>query len=378
MDSVTYKCPNCDGGLEFDPESQKFKCGYCMSDFSEAELKKQEPDAGADTEQNTEQNTEQQDASDKWESAGSLDQSAKGPMGDAESGDSSVVVYSCPSCGAEIITDETTASTFCYYCHNPVVLSGKLEGKYRPDCVLPFELDKKKAEEIFKSWISRKKYVPKDFYSPRQLELLEGIYYPYWLYDCELDGRITADATKLNVSRVGAIEYTETNRFKVERAGTMKVENVTRNALKKADHRLSEGVLPFDMEKQRPFQGGYLSGFKSERRDLEKDVYEEEVRQEVEEFAVGQLRNSIIGYQSVSVSDHEEKLLSSKWKYALMPVWVLTYRDGKSDKLYYFAMNGQSGKICGVLPVDYKRLAGLFFTIFVPLLILFLIGGYFI
>ena len=374
MDSVTYKCPNCDGGLEFDPESQKFKCGYCLSQFVEAELKKQEPDAG--------QNSEKQAADKKSESAttesiygSSTDGAADGGVEDE---DSSVVLYSCPSCGAEIVTDETTASTYCYYCHNPVVLSGKLEGKYRPDCVLPFEMDKKKAGEIFKSWISRKKYVPKDFYSPKQMELLEGIYYPYWLYDCEIDGKITADATKMNVSRIGAIEYTERNRFKVERAGTMKVENVTRNALKKADHRLSEGVLPFDMEKQRPFQGGYLSGFKSERRDLEKDVYEEEVRREIEEFAVGQLQSSITGYQTVSVSDHEEKLLSSRWKYALMPVWVLTYRDGKSDKLYYFAMNGQSGKICGVLPVDYKRLAGLFATIFVPFFILFLIGGYFI
>lgn len=348
MDSVTYKCPNCDGGLEFDPETQKFKCGYCLSEFVEAELKKQEQEP----------------------------EPSPGP--DIEGQESPVVVYSCPSCGAEIITEETTASTFCYYCHNPVVLSGKLDGVFRPDCVLPFEMDKKKATEIFKGWISRKKYVPKDFYSPKQIELLEGIYYPYWLYDCEIDGKITADATKLNVNRMGAIEYTETSRFKVERAGTMKVENITRNALKKADHRLSEGVLPFDMEKQRPFQGGYLSGFKAERRDLDKDVYEEEIRREIEDFAVAQLKGSIGGYQTVSVSDHEEKLLSSKWKYALMPVWVLTYRDDKSDKLYYFAMNGQSGKICGVLPVDYKRLAGLFSMIFIPLFILFLIGGYFI
>lgn len=46
--------------------------------------------------------------------------------------------------------------------------------------------------------------------------------------------------------------------------------------------------------------------------------------------------------------------------------------------MYYFAMNGQSGKICGVLPVDYGRLSGLFALVFFPVLIMLLIGGYLI
>ena len=49
----------------------------------------------------------------------------------------SAVVYTCLSCGAEIVTDETTAATFCYYCHNPVVLGGRLEGDFLPDKVIP-------------------------------------------------------------------------------------------------------------------------------------------------------------------------------------------------------------------------------------------------
>ena len=34
-------------------------------------------------------------------------------------------------------------------------------------------------------------------------------------------------------------------------------------------------------------------------------------------------------------------LLGESWKYLLVPVWVLTYR-GKNDKIYYYAMNGQT------------------------------------
>ena len=87
MAAITYKCPNCDGGLIFDPSSQKYHCEFCLSDFTQEELDVPEPE------------------------------------------DSQAVLYTCPSCGAQIVTDETTAATFCYYCHNPVVLSGKLTGR---------------------------------------------------------------------------------------------------------------------------------------------------------------------------------------------------------------------------------------------------------
>ena len=38
MTVVSFKCPNCDGELVFDPASQKFHCGYCLSDFTKQEL----------------------------------------------------------------------------------------------------------------------------------------------------------------------------------------------------------------------------------------------------------------------------------------------------------------------------------------------------
>ena len=90
MSAITYKCPNCDGGLVFDPESGTYACEYCLSKFTQEELM-------AASEEAVQEET---------------------PSGEeAESTESqqSAVVYHCPSCGAEIITDETTAATFCIY-----------------------------------------------------------------------------------------------------------------------------------------------------------------------------------------------------------------------------------------------------------------------
>ena len=59
-------------------------------------------------------------------------------------------------------------------------------------------------------------------------------------------------------------------------------------------------------------------------------------------------------------------------------MWTLTYNDKARGKIYYFALNGQTGKVWGELPVDNKKLAVLFLGVVLPLLILFLTGGYFL
>lgn len=105
MAAITYKCPKCGGDLRFQPAGQRFVCEYCDSEYSQKEL--EETAVEAETAE-----PEQEECPD-------------------------AVCYICPSCGAEIVTDETTAATFCYYCHNPVMLEGRMRGSFHPDLVIP-------------------------------------------------------------------------------------------------------------------------------------------------------------------------------------------------------------------------------------------------
>lgn len=357
MATITYKCPSCGGGLKFNPILQKYKCEYCLSDFTQEDLERLAPS----------------EAADQVETAESADLD-----GGTDSVQQNGLLYTCPSCGAEIVTDDTTAATFCYYCHNPVVLSGKLKGNYHPDYVMPFAIDRKGATRIFTEWIKKKRYVPKAFFSKDQIEKLTGVYFPYWLYSCEVDGELDAQGMKLRVWTLGNIRYTETQKFDVQRKGRMEVNNVTRNALKKANRQLAEGVLPYKMEEVKPFSMGYLSGFIAEKRDMEQVEFEQDVAGEVRDFAVNSLKNSVGAYDKVNIVRSQAQIEAAQWKYALMPVWTLTYRDSAKDKIYYFALNGQTGKICGELPVDKKRLALLFMEVFFPVLFTLLLLGYFI
>lgn len=348
MAVISHKCPNCGAGLTFDPKKKRLVCEYCLSEFTEEEMEHLETGEKTDTER-----------MEKTEGH-------------------SAVVYTCPSCGAEIVTDETTAATFCYYCHNPVVLSGRVSGDYLPDYVIPFSIDRKQAEQMFMTWIGKKKFVPKSFSDKKQIEKLSGVYFPYLLYSCQVDGHVRAEAEKENSWVAGNTRNTEHKRYRVERSGRLDVKNLTRNALSKTNKQLVEGVLPFETSALVPFQNGYLSGFLAEKRDMNSDAFRAEAEEEVKNYTLQNLTSSITGYRSVDIQDRSTEIRNAKWNYALLPVWVLTYHHQEDKKLYYFTINGQTGKICGKLPVDKGKLAGLFTGIFVPLFACLMLGGWFL
>lgn len=347
MAAISYKCPNCGGDLRFDPKTQKFKCEYCISTFDEQTLQ-------------TASSGTQEGAADKKE------QAAEG-----------AVVYSCPSCGAEIITDETTAATFCYYCHNPVVLSGRLSGKYEPDLVIPFAVDKKEAVESFLSYVKKKRFVPKDFFCKEQIEKISGVYFPFWVYSCQAEGTWQGRGNRIRVYHRGDTEFTQTKIYDVVREAEFQLDDLTREALDKENRQLVEAVQPFRLEEAQAFSMGYLSGFQAEKRNLEQAELLPQMKAEAEKSAGQMLQSSISGYDSLWPEQTRVHIRAEAWKYLLLPVWVLTYR-GKDNRLYYYAMNGQTKKISGILPVSKKRMAELFFGIFFAVLLFLLTGGYFV
>lgn len=349
MSAISYKCPNCGGELKFDPGTQKFECEYCMSYFTQEEL-----DA-SNSRMDEEKESEREETRGQGEAKG--------------------VIYSCPSCGAEIVTDETTAATFCYYCHNPVVFQGRVSGDFLPDRILPFQIDKKKAEQSFLEYVHKKKFVPRAFFCKEQIEKLSGVYFPYWICDGKAEGSMSAKATKVRVWRAGDLEYTETKFYQVERAGTLNFSEITKNALRKANRELVEGVQPFPLETCKSFSMGYLSGFQAQKRDQEQEEFQRIMEDEIKGYSKNMLRDSISGYATVNPERLDVRIRDLEWSYVLLPVWTVTYK-GKNGQIYYYAMNGATGKVCGKLPVDYGKVAFLFLAVFLPLLLLGMLGGY--
>lgn len=375
MAVISFKCPNCDGELIFDPATQKYKCEYCDSLFSQEELDAMKPAAAAEQEDVYTGAAGSGVTETDTEDPGNAVDASEGKIVDGEQQEA--VCYTCPSCGAEIVTDATTAATFCYYCHNPVVLGGRLEGKFLPDKVIPFDVTKAAAVKGFLDYVGKKKFVPRAFFDKKQIESITGVYFPYWLYDVELDGKLQGSARNIRVWRSGDVEYTETKHYAVEREGEVALSNLPENALQKANAKLASGVMPYQFERMKDFHMGYLSGFMAERRDIEQAAVQNKMQSEMRESAEKLLRETVSGYNSVSVQSSHFVPKKERWSYVLLPVWTITYK-GHDGKIYYYSMNGQTGKVCGELPVDRKKLALSSILTGLGVLIVGLIGGFFL
>ena len=326
--TINFKCPGCGAYLEFDPQRQRFVCAYCGADYDEQTLIRES--------ERREEETEKETAAEASPDTGSLRS------------------YHCQNCGAEIVTDETTAATRCYFCHNPVVISDRVSEAYRPDGVIPFGIDREDAGGRFDEYIRRHRFVDRKFFSGAQLEIFSGVYYPYWIGQIEGDGSFSGEGKTVHTQTAGDYLVTTTNYYRLEREGQLVFSDLIRKALNKADRQLSDGIHPYDQSEMKPFASGYLSGFLAERRDVEEAEAREDMLSETQGY-VKDLLTQDSGLAGLT-GDTRFEPTRTKLRYALLPAWVLTWRNGHSDRVYYYMMNGQNGKVCGKLPVNLPKL----------------------
>ncbi|MBR5618876.1 MAG: hypothetical protein IKW76_04005 [Clostridia bacterium] len=329
---MDYKCPACSGALQFDPASQKMLCPFCGSTFEMAEL--QAMDAQA-----------QQAA--EWQSADA-----------GEWNDEDVAVYRCESCGGEIVGDDTTAATACPFCGNPVVMAGRVSGEFKPEYVLPFKLEKKAATEKLKQYLAKKKFAPAAFVKNNRIQEICGLYVPVWLYDSDIHAAARFEATRKRTWTQGDTEYTETSYYDVYREGDMSFANIPVDGSTKMPEDLLESVEPFDFAQAVPFQTAYLAGYLADKYDVSMEQGAARVNERMQQSAEDTLRKTVKSFDSVDSRSTQIRLVRGVAKYVLYPVWLLnTVYNGET---YTFAMNGQSGKFVGNVPVDGGKLGGLF------------------
>ena len=336
---LEYECPKCGGRLEFDAASQQLKCPFCDSVFTVQEVEEMFGGAAEAEQDSYAQDTGEQEI----ETSGAV-------WNDAEN--ANMRVYGCNSCGAEIVTDATTAATTCPYCDNVVVMKGQFAGGLKPDLVIPFHFTKDQAVAQFKQHISSKKYVPKVFSAQGHPEEIKGVYVPFWLFDATAQADIVYNAQKTRAWSDRKYNYTETEYFRVRRAGSIEMSNVPVNGSTKAPDDLMESIEPYKADKAVPFTTAYLAGYLADRYDVDYQSCAPHATERMKVSAEQSMRNTVKGYTSVTPVQSHVFWNKGKVHYALYPVWLLnTSYEGKK---YTFAMNGQTGKFVGDLPLDKK------------------------
>ena len=375
---TNYQCPACLGPLQYSAASGKLECEYCGSSFEVAEVEafyagkaaaaapkltcpacKAElncegisgeatcPGCGAEFQMEdlrayAAQMAEKQDDNMNW------DTEAGGQWQEGEA--DGLRIYGCKQCGGEIVADETTGATHCPYCGNPVVLTGHFAGLLKPDLVIPFKVDKKAAIDVLQNHYKGKRLLPKVFKDQNHIEEVKGLYVPVWLFDTDADANVEYEATRVHRWSDSDYEYTETRHYAVIRGGGIGFENVPVDGSKKMDDTLMESIEPFDISDAVPFQTSYLPGYMADKYDVDAGESIERANERIKKSTEDAFRSTVMGYTTVTAVDSNIRLQNGKSRYALYPVWILN-TDWNGQK-FTFAINGQTGKIAGDLPMD--------------------------
>lgn len=284
--------------------------------------------------------------------------------------------YHCQNCGAEVVTDQETVATYCYYCHSPVVLTDRLSGEFRPDSIIPFKLSKEEAKAKFLSWAKKKKLVPKAFYSQQQMEKMTGVYIPFWRGSTVSDVNYKGTGRQYRTWDSGDTRYTEEKIFAFERQGEVSSENMLEMGTDKDDRidpKLVETISDYKQKEAVPFAMPYLSGFFADMTTLPEEEARERFLQRGEDLAH---RRTVVSLGDLSKLEYEVREAPTKLvkqEYELLPTWILTFQYLK--KTYVYAINGQTGTAYGELPLDRKKLLGFAGLVALAVLAALLVGG---
>lgn len=324
MDVTDYKCLSCHANLKFDPTSQKWSCEYCGSNYSLEELKQ-----AYGTDEN-------------------LKEEKETPL------ETDYNCYNCPNCGAEIIMDEETTATFCVYCGSNAIIKNKLKGEFNPTKVIPFKKTKEDAINAFKAYKKGKLFMPDEFTNPNNIEKISGVYIPFFIYDCDITSDVEIDATRIKRWSDSSYNYTKTDFYNLTRGAQMHFENIPVDGSTKFPDDIMNSIEPFNYADLKDFSPSYLSGFLSERFDLSMDELFEKAHNRASSSSEKEILSRVHSYSTKIISNRSHNVeKNNSSEYVLLPVWMLNVNF--QGQIYTFAMNGQTGKFVGNVPVDKKK-----------------------
>lgn len=334
-DLKKYQCPSCGGPLQFDANTQKIVCEFCGSSYEEDYFNKEQETNTSDGIKKTKID---------WLKEGFIKEK---PLIENQVG------YDCTSCGAEIISDGNTAATECMYCGNPVVLNENVTGMVEPDMIIPFKIDKANAERALSDFYKGKHLLPNTFKDQNRIKKIVGMYVPFWLFSGIGEGGLSLDGTKVTSIRSGNYNVTTTRFYKINREGSLPFKKIPVDASKKMLDNYMDGIEPYKYEDLVDFNSAYMAGYFADKFDVNIDECAKRSQVRILNTTKDVLKNTATGYTTLTEMVNTIKANHTDARYVLLPVWILNTKY--NGKMYHFAINGQTGKVAGDLPIDKRK-----------------------
>lgn len=386
MSDVQLKCPACGAPINFDVPSGKMKCNFCSAMFSVEEVNQfngisaanQELDAAYQAQKVGAQpppppGSQPAEQTDSSLAVPTNDEGASIPPSGAaaptpqtgwveppatymdEATGQQMAQFECDSCGGEIIGSPDMVSAKCPWCNNNFVATGQLVRTRVPDRMIPFGMTKEQALAAFKKEASRLKLTPNAF-KHASVDDIQGVYVPYWLYDASVSGMANFECERTSSWSDSDYNYTKHDVYQVSRSGNIAYLDVPVSGTSKVTADLTESIEPFDYSTSVGFSPAYLTGFMTNKYDVEAEEANPRALDRMRHSAKDVLRDSVTGYDSVKMTNSAFEPAFGELEYVFLPVWLLNVDF--AGKNYNYAMNGQTGKFVGTFPVSKAKYWG--------------------
>ena len=298
---MIYKCKNCDGNMLYHVEERKLYCPYCNS---------------IDTEEVVDINQE----------------------------------GICDSCGGELRVGPFESVVKCSYCSQYVIYKQRVEGDYKPSRILPFKVGKEQAKTMIRIHCRDKKYVPKSFLSKANLEKIEGIYVPFWLFDFNVNvdykGLGFRDRTWANENEAGQ----QMSCYDVYRNFDAVFRKMPVDASETMPDDIMDLLEPYHYGEMETFNPKYMSGFLGEVYSDGAENFDARIKRKLDTDIEKVLKKHLRNFKVVTPVSKEITLDHKGAEYVLLPVWRYLYTYGGKEYRYY--INGESGKVIGKAPIS--------------------------
>ncbi|MCU4164113.1 hypothetical protein [Carboxylicivirga caseinilyticus] len=336
----TFACTSCGADLKYKPGTVHLSCEYCGASNEipqiDADIKKLDFNAYL--------------------------------ANQSESIETSVESYvKCESCGASSTLEPNVTSALCPYCSTPLVVEqAKDEKIIQPKSLLPFKLDKNGAKGEFKKWIKKLWFAPNDLKKAAlNFDHFKGVYIPYWTFDTDTFTRYIGQrgeyyyVTETYTTTENGKSVTKTRQVRKTRwypaSGSVKrfFDDILTVATKSLPQKYIYKLEPWDLQNLIPFDKSYLSGFITEKYQIELE--------EGFEIAKGIAEPEIRSLVRRDIGGDEQRIISMNtqydditFKHLLLPVFVSAYKF--KGKLYQFLVNGRTGEVQGQRPYSWIKI----------------------
>jgi predicted RNA-binding Zn-ribbon protein involved in translation (DUF1610 family) len=344
-------CANCGAELKFKPGSHQLNCAYCgyeefieqtKSSFEELELQHYLKVVGDNAYTET------------------------------------IDLLHCKNCGANQHVEENFKSLDCVYCGEPLIREDiEKEGWILPGALVPFQLNTKKARQIFKNWVSGIWFAPNKLKrAALNPEGLHGLYIPYWTFDANLfaayqgkRGDYYYETQTVRTKKGVQTRQVQKTRWS-DASGNVNgfVDDILINASEKKRRNIPSQIALWNLKELVVFNSKYLAGFVTEKYTISLKDGHHQSFQKAKHIAYNWIRRDI-GGDTQRINHADIKLSDETFKHILLPVYISSYKY--NGKEYHFYINGQTGTLSGTRPYSFWKI---FFLVLFILVVIALIA----